>query len=266
MTRGTATGLVVAGCLLLAFTSVGLLPILEEALAAWSARARFELDRPAGAALGDSAVAYECAGTRIVLSDDGPVDRALADTVRRRITVGVGDTTLTTVPVAIHGDRAGPNRYWNRVVPFRWTVRATGASKCGVVHRLPSDTAAVARARSDSRRFPLLDGIRGVRPARQHGIRFRVLAWPAGEPGSLRTRDLGYDDWSDDPYGVYVANLLGGIIGLRNQSLSYWPTYLFPVTYPLGLSLLGLVLLVAGLAGRVRGRFRTDRTPGERRP
>ncbi|MDX1675515.1 MAG: hypothetical protein R3314_12030 [Longimicrobiales bacterium] len=255
MTRGVATGLAVAGGLLLAFGSVGLLPMLEEGVALRSAADRFELERPTGSAVGDSAVAYECAGTRILLSDDAVVGAPAGAARPRSVTVRVADTTITASPVDLHRDRTGPNRYWSRVVPFRWRELETGASECGIVYRLPPDTSGIARARVDSRRVPILDDIRGVRPAWQHGLRFRVLAWEAGEPGSIRARDLGYDDWREDPYGVYVANLLGGAaIGLRNQSLSYWPSYLFPLTYPLGLSLLGLVLLVVGLAGRLRAR------------
>ena len=250
VTEGVATGLAVAGGLLLASASVGLLPIVEETLAVGRAADRFRLERPQGSALGDSAVAYECAGTRIVLSDDGAVDPALADTTRGRVAVRIGDTTLTTDPVAIHGGRAGPNRYWNRVVPYRWTEVDTGASECGIVYRLPPDTAAIERARSEAGPRLLLDELRGARPAWQHGLRFRAVRWAAGDTDTIRARDFGHDDWHGDPYGVYLANLLGTPIGLRNQSLSYWPSLLFPVIYPLGFSLLGLILVIVGLGGR----------------
>lgn len=41
---------------------------------------------------------------------------------------------------------------------------------------------------------------------------------------------------------------------MRNQSLSYWPTLLFPVLYPIGLGLAGILLIGAGVLGRHHAR------------
>ena len=267
--RGVATGLTVAGGITLAIAAVGLLPMIQETRAVRAADARFELERLEGRGVASHGVAgggregagpervrYVCVGTPVVLGDRAPERPSVRDPNARVVTVQVGDTVFSTRPLRIHTDRSGPNRYWNRVVPFRWTARATGAVECGVVYRLPADTAAIARARA-SRETSFVDAIRGVRPAWQHGLRFRTVTWQPGEDPEPGVEDFGYADWRGDPYGVYLANLLGGPVGLRNQSLSYWPSLIIPIVYPLGAALLGLVLLVAGLIGGLRARRAT---------
>lgn len=137
------------------------------------------------------------------------------------------------------------------MTPFRWSERGTGAAECGVVYRLLSDTAAIARPRTDRASFMLRD-LLGARSAWQHGLRFRVIRWSGDE--TVREQDFGFADWDGDPYGVYVANQLGTPIGLRNESLSFWPTLLWPVLYPFGMAALGLLLVVVGMAWRYRAR------------
>lgn len=258
------TGVALSGAALLAVSSVALLPMVREGVAVRTVRARFELERPAVVEAGERRAAYECGGMRVVLSDGRGADPAAGAATgspeegssgRRLVTVQVGDTLLVTaVPVGVNEEAEGANRYWNRVVPFRWADRRTGEVACGVVYRLGPDTAAVRRAQERRPRTEpglLMERVRGVRPAHLRGLRFRVIGW---EPGGrvVTERNLAYTDWDGDPYGTLVANLLGGPIGIRNQSLSYWPTLLFPVAYPLGLGLLGALLLVGGLIARYR--------------
>ena len=253
MTRRLPTAVAIAGFVMLAAASVALVPMLAEAVAVTAAERRYRIERPDTVPAAGDTVAYRCGGRRVALSDDATVGPPSGGPTRYPVTVRVGDTTLTTVPVSIHLDRTGPNRYWNRVVPFRWTDRATGEVECGVVHRLPSDTAAITRARAGRGPY-VLRALLGARSPWQHGLRFRVIRWADGE--AVRVRDFGFADLDGDPYGVYVANRLGTPIGLRNQSLSFWPSLLWPVVYPFGVAVLGLLLLVAGLAWRYRARSR----------
>ncbi|MGD2069415.1 MAG: hypothetical protein PVI57_12130, partial [Gemmatimonadota bacterium] len=160
---------------------------------------------------------------------------------------------FTTVqPVTIRADATGADRYWNRVVPYRWTDFETGRSECGVAYRLPPDMSAIRRvreARAPTGLGPLLDAVRGVRAPQVHGTRFRTVRWAdASDP--VREEDFAYPDWNGDPYGTSVLNLLGSAVGFRNQSLSYWPTVLFPFVYPIGVGLVGVVLMAVGLIGR----------------
>lgn len=252
MTPRLPTVLAIAGFVMLALASVALVPMLEEAVALAAAERRYRIERLDTVAAAGDTVAYRCGGRRVALSDDAPVDPPGDGPTRYPVTVRIGDSALTTVPVSIHADRTGPNRYWGRVAPFRWTDRETGAAECGVVYRLPSDTAAIARARAERGSY-LLRTLLGARSAWQHGLRFRVIRWSAGEE-TVQAQDFGFGDWDGDPYGVYAANQLGTPIGLRNQSLYFWPTLLWPVLYPFGVAALGLLLLVAGLAWRYRAR------------
>ncbi|NIP58863.1 MAG: hypothetical protein GWM92_04165 [Gemmatimonadetes bacterium] len=141
-------------------------------------------------------------------------------------------------------------------MPFRWTDRDAGREECGVVYRLPPDTAAVRRAREERAGSTLalfLNDVRGARPPHLRGLRFRVVRWDSGG-GAVGERDFAYGDWNGDPYGTLVANLLGSPIGLRNHSLSHRPTLFFPILYPLGLGAPGFLLLAAGLLGRARSK------------
>lgn len=261
MSRAAWTGAAISGGVLLALSLVSLLPMIREGMAVHSARARFDVERLDVIRGGERNAAYECGGTSIVLRD-GPARASGGDpgtpdgvAVRRPVAIEVSDTAFMTIPVAVHEETSGANRYWNRVVPFRWTDHETGSRECGVVYRLGPDTVAARRARKARPRTRLgfvLESVRGTRPPYLHALRFRVLGWQPGGPVS--EQDFAYPDWDGDPHAVLVANLLGSPIGIQNQSLSYWPSLLFPVVYPLGSALLGVLLIVGGLVVRHRVR------------
>ena len=255
--RPAWTGTAVLGALLLAVAGVGLVPMIREALAVLTLRARFTAERLDPVDEGERHAAYRCGGRDVVVTDDPPGNPPTPAS-RRAVRLQLGDTALTTSPVSIQEEMRGANRYWNRVVPFRLTHESTGTTECGVVYRLPSDTAAIRAARAArpaTSTGHLLASIRGVRPPHLHGLRFRAIRWEEG--GVVREQDFGYADWNGHPYGTLAIHVLGTPAGVRNRSLSYWPTLLFPVLYPLGLALLGLVLTVAGLVGRRLGASRT---------
>lgn len=263
----------VAGGLLLALSLVGLLPMIREGIAVRAARVSFDMERLDPLSADEDEATFRCGGTSVVLrkrpspgpsSETGlepgtspetgpspePIERSSVD-------IQVGDTLLTTaVPVALNRGAGSGSWYWNRIVPFRWMNRARSESECGIAYRLPSDTAAIRRMREDrpaTARGSLLESVRGARGSYMYGWRFRVVRWQEGDD-AVTERDFAYADWDGDPYGTLVLGLLGSPVGIKNQSLSYWPSLLWPVLYPLGVGLLGAVLLVAGLIGRRRSR------------
>lgn len=248
----------VLGGLLLAMAAVGLVPMIREALAVRGVRARLTVERmdPVGHEAGG--VTYRCGGRPVVLSD-GPPPGAPSGPTGRVVRIQLGDTAIAATDVSINLEAEGANRYWNRVVPFRWVEASTGRQGCGVAWRLPVDTVAVRRVREERKATGpawVLRELGGARPPHLHGARFRTIRWEEGVAG-IREEDFDYADWSGDPYGTLVINLLGSPVGVGNQSLSYWPTLFFPVLYPLGLAVLGLVLVGVGLVGRWRaGRVR----------
>lgn len=261
MIRPAWTAIVVCGGLLSAVASVGLVPMIVEGTAVRAVRARFALERLEAVGGGEGWATFQCGGRRIVLSER-PAPGPSRGASRATVVIGVGDTAFTAVePVAVRAGATGADRYWNRVVPYRWTDREAGRTQCGVAYRLPPDMLAIRRAREARPPTGLgtfLDAVRGVRPPLVHGARFGTVRWEeGGDPA--REEDFASPDWDGDPYGTSVLNLLGSPVGFRNQSLSYWPTVLFPLVYPIGLALAGAALLVVGLIGR---RSAAGRPPG----
>lgn len=256
MRRRAWMAVAASGGLLLALASIGLVPMIQEGLAVRGMRDQYAIDRLATVTADEHEVTFECGATTIVVSHDPALERPTEGAEQKIVDIRVGDQGFSTeIPIALNRG-AGPGGWaWNRVVPFRRTDRTTGEGECGVAHRLPSDTAAIRRAREDrptSELGLLLEAVRGIRIAPMHGWRFRVLRWRDGEP--VRQQDYAYPDWNGDPYGTSVLAILGSPVGVENQSLSYWPSLVWPILYPFGLALLGFVMFTVGLLGRFVSR------------
>lgn len=249
------------GAALLALSLVGLVPMIREELAVRAARSRFSVERLTAVEEEGDTVAFRCGSSTITLSDVPSAPDTGAAPGPRIATVRIDGTPVsTTEPVPVAAGAEGADRYWSRVVPVRWRDRRAGESRCGVLYGLPPDTAAIRRARADRSRTVIgfyLESVRGVPGAWVHGLRFGLLHW--SEPENLQHDTYEYADWRSDALGTLLVNLLRGPVGIRNQTLSYWPSLYFPFLYPFGFALVGIAAVGAGFAGwrRSRGRGST---------
>lgn len=248
MSRRAAGALTAVGALLLGLSLVGLFPMLREGLAARELRQRFTVER--------------------MPVDEGPGGGDAAPLTVWGPTMGTFRCDGRTVLVG----ELPPERI--RTAAFVLQDHETGERRCGLVYQLPS-APGVASPDPSSATDPrgsgapaggqegwtassigrvLAEEIMGRPPEWMRRLRFGMVSQPAGG-GPLEQREVTYEERRDVPGDVWLVNLVAPTaVGIHNQSLSYWPPLILPLTYPFASVVAGALLTFVGLLGLTPGR------------